>query len=200
VGAGYSALLRGTRQVTAAFFGDGASNEGIFHEAMNMASAWNLPVVFVCENNKFGVSTRIDRITHESDLSKRAIGYGMTAAVVDGNDVLAVAAAAEAAVKRAREGAGPTFLVAQTFRQRGHFEGEVTSYWEKNELAQWKARDPILRFEKRLRDEKVAGDAELDSWKKEIQLRISEAVAFARSSPMPAPQEALEGLFGGAEA
>jgi acetoin:2,6-dichlorophenolindophenol oxidoreductase subunit alpha len=200
VGAGYSARLRGTRQVTAAFFGDGATNEGIFHEAMNMAAAWSLPVIFVCENNQFGVSTRIDRITHESDLSKRAIGYGMSSVVVDGNDVLAVAEATETAVTRARDGEGPTFLVAKTFRQRGHFEGEVTSYFAKDELSQWKARDPILRFEQRLRDEKIAGTGELESWKKEIQLRITDAVEFARSSSSPAPHEALEGLFGGAEA
>jgi pyruvate dehydrogenase E1 component alpha subunit len=195
-GAGYSALLRGTKQVTVAFFGDGATNEGIFHEAMNMSSAWNLPVLFVCENNQFGVSTRIERVVRESDLSKRAVGYGMSAVSVDGNDVLAVEQAAVAAVDRAREGQGPTFIVAKTFRQRGHFEGEVVTYWGKDELGKWKQNDPIHKLVERMKLEAGLGDEELKGYLKEVEKRIDEAVAFARHSPTPAPEDALQDLFG----
>jgi pyruvate dehydrogenase E1 component alpha subunit len=199
VGAGYSALLRGTSQVTVAFFGDGAINEGIFHEAMNMSSAWSLPVVFVCENNQFGVSTRIDRIVRERDLSKRAIGYGMPAVSVDGNDVLSTEAEAAAAVERARLGQGPTLVIAKTFRHRGHFEGEVVTYWTRDELAQWKERDPIQRLGARIKQEAGLDDADLSRYLKEVERLVDEAVAFARSSPTPAPQEALQDLFGEAE-
>lgn len=194
-GAGYSAKLRGTKQVSIAFFGDGATNEGIFHEAMNMSSAWNLPVIFVCENNHFGVSTRINRITRESDLAKRAGGYGMPSASVDGNDVLQVEQAAKEAVARARSGQGPTFLVAETFRYRGHFEGEVVTYWEKDELKQWSEKDPLARLADRLRGEAGVGEELLQSWGKAIDRQIEEAVAFARKSPFPEPAEALEDLF-----
>ncbi len=201
-GAGYSAKLRGTRQVAVSFFGDGAANEGLFHEAMNMSAAWDLPVVFVCENNRFGVSTRIDRITRESELSRRAAAYGVPAAAVDGNDVLQVEQAAREAVARARAGKGPTLLVAETFRHRGHFEGEVVTYWEKGELDEWKRKDPIQRLAQRLRQEAAIPEELFQAWAKEIDGRIQEAVAFARRSPYPAPEEALEDLFweGGAGA
>ncbi len=195
VGAGYSAQLRKTSQVAVAFFGDGATNEGIFHEAMNMSSAWSLPVIFVCENNQFGVSTRISRVVRESDLSKRAIGYGMPAVSVDGNDVLSVEEQALAAVQRARAGQGPTFIVAKTFRQRGHFEGEVVSYWKKDELAEWKTRDPVQRLGAQLVSEAGLSDEDLKGFLKEIEARIDTAVAFARQSPVPEPREALEDLF-----
>lgn len=194
-GAGYSALLRGSKQITAAFFGDGAVNEGIFHEAMNMSSAWNLPVLFVCENNQFGVSTRIERVVRESDLSKRAIGYGMPSVTVDGNDVLEVERAALAAAERAREGEGPTFIVAKTFRHRGHFEGEVVTYWDKAELEKWKSNDPINKMAEKLRKQAGVQDEELHEYSLAIEKRLDEAVAFARRSPAPDPEEALQDLF-----
>ncbi len=196
VGSGYSAKLRGTAQVTVCFFGDGASNEGIFHEAMNMSSAWKLPVLFVCENNQFGVSTRLNRVVGESDLCRRAAGYGMPAAAVDGNDVLAVEQAAAEAVGRARSGGGPTFLVARTFRHRGHFEGEVVTYWDKGELAGWKQQDPIQRLGQELKEKAGLSEEQLKGYLKEVEASIDEAVAFARRSPAPAPEEALQGLFG----
>ncbi len=201
-GAGYSVKLRRTPQVVAAFFGDGATNEGIFHEAMNMCSAWDLPVLFVCENNQFGVSTRITRITRESDLSKRALGYGMPALAVDGNDVIAVEDAAREGVERARAGKGPTFIVARTFRHRGHFEGEVVNYWTKEELQDWRKKDPVSRLASRLLTEASVTEQQLQAAGKEIDGRIQEAVAYARQSPFPEPQEALEDLFweGGAHA
>jgi acetoin:2,6-dichlorophenolindophenol oxidoreductase subunit alpha len=195
VGSGYSAKLRGTDQVTVCFFGDGASNEGLFHEAMNMSSAWKLPVLFVCENNQFGVSTRIERVVGEKDLTRRAVGYGMPSVALDGNDVLAVEKAAAEAVARARSGGGPTFLVARTFRHRGHFEGEVVTYWDKDELGTWKAHDPIALLGERLARKAGLGEEQLKGHRAEVDRRIDEAVAFARRSPSPAPEEALQDLF-----
>jgi TPP-dependent pyruvate/acetoin dehydrogenase alpha subunit len=195
-GSGYSAKLRGSSQVTVCFFGDGATNEGIFHEAMNMCSAWKLPVLFACENNQFGVSTRIQRVVGESDLSRRAAGYGMPSVSVDGNDVLAVEQAAAAAVQTARRGGGPTFLVAKTFRHHGHFEGEVVTYWDKGELAGWKQKDPIQTLAEKLKAEAGLGEEQLKGYLKEVEARIDQAVAFARRSPTPAPEDALQDLFG----
>jgi acetoin:2,6-dichlorophenolindophenol oxidoreductase subunit alpha len=194
-GAGYSAKLRGTRQVVASFFGDGASNEGLFHEAMNMSAAWDLPVLFVCENNQFGVSTRISRVTRENDLSRRAQGYGMPSASVDGNDVIAVENAAAEAVERARAGRGPTLIVAKTFRHRGHFEGEVVSYWTREELADWKQKDPVSLMARRLVQEAGMTEEQVQGIGREIDARIQAAVAYARQSPHPQPREALEDLF-----
>mgnify|MGYP001289354252 CR=1 FL=1 len=195
VGAAYgSSKIRKTDQVVVAFFGDGATNEGAFHEAMNMAAAWSLPVIFVCENNQFGVSTRISRVVKETDLAKRAVGYGMPGISIDGNDVLEVESAVHVAVNRARKGHGPMFLVANTFRHRGHFEGEVINYWGKNELEEWKKRDPLAIMEQRLRASGI-GDEEFGQWDREIGEAIEDAVAFARSSEYPQPEDALNDLF-----
>ena len=194
VGAGYSAHLRKSGQVAVAFFGDGATNEGAFHEAMNMASAWKLPVVFVCENNNFGVGTRYDRVAGEPDITKRAAGYGMPGVLVDGNDVLAVREAALQAVGKARSGGGPTLLVCRTWRHRGHFEGEVVGYWKSEELAEWKEKDPISRLARVLEQEGVASDLFPDAESHVAQL-LEDAVDFARSSPAPEPEEALQDLF-----
>lgn len=194
-GAGYSIRLRESDQVVAAFFGDGASNEGLFHEALNMCAAWDLPVVFVCENNSFGVSTRIDRITRQSDLAKRATAYDMSSATVDGNDVLAVEKAAQEAVENARRGKGPTLLICRTFRFRGHFEGETVNYWKKDELAQWKRKDPLPLMTDHLKSRAAITDQQLEAWGHEIDAAIGEAVEYARESPFPAPEDALDDLF-----
>lgn len=195
VGSAYSARLRKTQQATVAFFGDGASNEGTFHESLNMASAWKLPVVFVCENNKFGVGTRINRITNLQDLSKRAVAYNIPGMNVDGNDVETVAKISGEAIVRARAGEGPTLIVADTFRQRGHFEGEVVTYWDKKELEAWKAKDPITTYGNKLIREGKAAEQDLKAWEQEITDLIEEAVAFARESALPEPEDALEDLF-----
>jgi pyruvate dehydrogenase E1 component alpha subunit len=193
VGAGYSIKLRGTDQVAVAFFGDAATNEGVFHESLNMAAAWNLPVIFVCEYNKYGVSAKITRVTKVPDLEKRAIGYGIPGIRVDGNDVLEVEKAAGEAIARARRGEGPTFIVADTFRYRPHFEGDKYDYVDKEELEYWRTRDPLslLRgvLETRIDREK------LRTIENEVEVEILEAVEFARKSPEPAPEEALEGVF-----
>jgi acetoin:2,6-dichlorophenolindophenol oxidoreductase subunit alpha len=192
VGAAYAARLQGIDRVTAAFFGDGASHEGTFHESLNMASAWKLPVVFVCENNQFGVSTRSSRITATPDIVRRAAAYNIPGVAIDGNDVVAVRAAAHDAVALARTGHGPTLLVADTFRTRGHFEGEVISYWDRNELAEWKARDPLARLAHRLKEASAADIAAVEA---EVATAVEEAIRFGKDSPFPDPEEALEGLF-----
>lgn len=195
VGAGYSAYLRGTPQVVVSFFGDGASNKGVFHEALNMSSAWNLPVVFVCENNQFGVSTHISRITNIDDLSKRAVGYGIPGIAVDGNDVLAVQQVSKEAIERAREGKGPTLIVANTWRHHGHFEGENITYCSKEEWNIWKEKCPLLSFAEFIKREFSLNDQDLKKYSDEIDTLLDEAVSFARQSSFPEPEEALDDLF-----
>lgn len=195
VGAGYSAKLRRTKQVTVAFFGDGASNEGTFHESLNMAAAWKLPVVFVCENNKFGVSTRIDRVTNTKNIADRAKAYDIPGFNVEGNDVETIARVAGDAIARGRAGEGPTLIVADTFRHRGHFEGEVVTYWDKEELNAWKAKDPIAKYGDALVAGGKATREDLEQLEQDIDSQIEEAVTFARESAFPEPEDALHDLF-----
>ena len=195
VGAAYSAYLRGTSQVTVAFFGDGASNKGVFHESLNMSSAWSLPVIFICENNQFGVSTHISRITNEENLSKRAVGYGIPGVRVNGNDVIAVQEAAKKAIDRARNGEGPSLIVADTWRHHGHFEGENVSYCSQEERNTWKEKCPLLSFAKLIKKEFTLNDSDLKKYSDEIDILLDETVSFARKSDFPAPEEALDDLF-----
>lgn len=195
VGAAYSAYLRGTSQVTVAFFGDGASNKGVFHEGLNMSSAWSLPVIFICENNQFGVSTRISRITNVEDLSKRAVGYGIPGVRVNGNDVIAVQEAAKKAINRARNGEGPSLIVADTWRHHGHFEGENVSYCSQEERNAWKEKCPLLSFTKHIKKEFALNDFDLKKYSDEIDILLDEAVFFARESSFPEPEDALDDLF-----
>jgi len=195
VGAAYSAYLRGTSQVTVAFFGDGASNKGVFHESLNMSSAWSLPVVFVCENNQFGVSTRISRITNLEDLSKRAVGYGIPGIRVNGNDVLAVQDVSKGAIDRARRGEGPTLIVADTWRHHGHFEGENVTYSTKEERNIWKEKCPILYFSNFIKEKFKLTNDDLKKYSDKIDNLLKDAVSFARESDFPAPEAALDDLF-----
>lgn len=194
VGAGYSAKLRGTKQVCISFFGDGATNEGVFHGSINMASAWQLPVVFVCENNMFGVSTRFSRVSNIEDISKRATGYGIPGKRINGMDVLEVYETTKEAIENARNAKGPTLIVADTFRFHGHFEGESVNYWEDKELEEWKKKDPITSIKKTLLGNGVKED-ELNQIESEINNQIDEAVTFARESKFPEPEDALKDLF-----
>jgi TPP-dependent pyruvate/acetoin dehydrogenase alpha subunit len=196
VGAAYgSARLRKTDQVAVAFFGDGATNEGPFHEALNMAAAWSLPVVFACENNYYGIGTRLDRISPTSDLLVRAGGYKMRAVSVDGNDVLETRAAALEAVAHARAGAGPTFIECRTFRQRGHFEGETPTYWEAEEREYWLSRDPIDLLRRKMTEDGLLDDDRFQQLDDNVRGRIEQAVAFAESSPEPELATALDDVY-----
>jgi len=197
VGAGLSCKLRGTDQVVVCYFGDGASNRGPVHEAMNMASIWKLPVLFVCENNQYASTTAMSYSTSVERIAVRASGYSMPGVTVDGNDVLAVRDAAAQAADRARRGEGPTLLEAMTYRWQGHFEGDPQRYRTKEEVEEAKVRDPILKLAAALRKKKLLPKELEDKIQNEVQLEMEEAVRFAQESPYPEPEEALEDLYAG---
>ena len=194
-GAGLSAKMRGTDQVTICFFGDGASNQTTFHEGINLASAWKLPVIFVCENNQYGISLHQSRHQNITDIADRAAAYGIPGVVVDGNDVMAVYEAVGEAVKRARAGEGPSLVECKTYRWRGHFEGDPQMYRPQEEIEEWKAKDPIPRFEALLAEMGVLTAEEAEAIRKEVAAEVEAAVEFAEKSPEPAPEAALEDLY-----
>jgi TPP-dependent pyruvate/acetoin dehydrogenase alpha subunit len=188
-GIGLSFQLRGTDQVAACFFGDGASNEGAFHEGMNFAAVRKLPIVFVCENNLYGASTPFAAVSALPDVADRAAAYGIPGRVVDGMDVLAVREAGAQAVAAARAGEGPTLLECKTYRFVGHSRSDARGYRESEEEAAWKGRDPIPRLRALLAEE-IAAEIEA-----EVETTIEDAVEFARSSPDADPQEALTDVY-----
>jgi len=194
-GAGLSARLRGTGRVALCFFGDGASNQGTFHEAVNIASAFDLPVVYVCENNRYGVGTRQCDVRNVEDIADRAVGYGIPGLAVNGNDVIAVYEACREAVERARSGRGPTLIECKTYRWQCHFEGEPDTYRPPEEVAAWKEREPIAPYRAKLLAQGVMSEQEGDAIEKQVIQELDEAVEFARQSPLPEPQTALEDLW-----
>jgi TPP-dependent pyruvate/acetoin dehydrogenase alpha subunit len=187
VGAGWTCRARGRGQVSVAFFGDGAANEGAFHEGLNLAAVWKLPVVFACENNVYGFSTHYRRVTPVEHIADRASAYGMPGRVVDGMDVRAVHAAAREAVARARRGDGPALLEFKTYRFMGHSRFEKSSYRTPGELDDWKRRDPIPRFREWMAAELGVGAEETAAVDEAAARELAEAVAFAESSPDPDP-------------
>jgi pyruvate dehydrogenase E1 component alpha subunit len=195
VGAGLSAKLRKTDQVVACFFGEGASNQGTFHESINMASIWKLPVIFVCENNLYAMGTRQSRVMAIENVADRAVAYGIPGVVVDGNDVLAVYEATQRAVERARKGEGPTLIECKTYRHKGHSRVDPAKYRPKEEVEEWLAKDPIKRFKEKLLQTNTLTEAEIQQIEKEVSAEIEEAVKFAMESPYPAPEEALEDIY-----
>lgn len=188
-GAGITCQVRGKGQVSAAFFGDGAVNEGAFHEAVNLASVWQLPVLFVCENNVYGFSTHYRRTMRLADIADRAAAYGIPGIVVDGMDVQGVYEAAGAAIRRAREGGGPTLIECKTYRFMGHSRFEPAGYRTREELEEWKARDPLARFAEILHRDFSVSEAELDQVGEDVAQKIEDAVRFAEQSPDPAPDD-----------
>lgn len=194
-GAAYSAALDGKGCVAVAFFGEGASNNGSFGETMNIASAWKLPLVLVCENNLYAEMTPFAETTGEPDIAKRAAGYGMPGEVVDGNNVMAVLEAGKRAVERARNGNGPTLLELKTYRWGGHFEGDPKRYRSREEENAWKAMCPLVRFRRLLMAEHKVKAAELDELESGIATEIADAIQFALQSPLPEPQSALNHVY-----
>ena len=194
-GAALSAQMRGTDQVVICFLGDGASNRGTFHEGVNLAACWNLPVVYVVENNLYAEKTRISDTSRVLNLSDRASSYGIPDVTVDGNDVMAVYEAVGEAVARARKGEGPTLVECKTYRWHGHYEGDPQTYKPKEEIEEWKMKDPIPLFRKRLVEMKVLTEQEAEKIDQEVNDEIDRAVKFAEESPFPAPEEALEDVF-----
>jgi len=181
-GAGLSIKLRGTEQVTACFFGDGASNQGTFHEGVNMAAIWKLPVLFVCENNLYAMGTRQNRVMLAESIATRASAYGIPGVSVDGTDVLRVYEAARAAVQRARRGEGPTLIECRTYRHMGHSRIDPATYRPREEVEEWLRRDPIQRLRRGVLERAVAKNVE-------------SAVEFAMESPYPSSEEALDDLY-----
>jgi pyruvate dehydrogenase E1 component alpha subunit len=197
VGAGFSTRFRKTDRIAVTFFGDGASNEGSFHEAANMAGLYKLPVIFVCENNGYGEFTA--QANHQAivDVADRAPGYGMPGVIVDGMDVMAVYEAAGVAIERARRGEGPTLLECKTYRFYDHVgvRGMGLAYRSDDEVTEWQARDPITLFEQELARQKVLTAAAAEAVHGEIRKEVDEAIAFAESSPMPDPDTLLEDVY-----
>ncbi|MFC1464412.1 MAG: thiamine pyrophosphate-dependent dehydrogenase E1 component subunit alpha [Candidatus Brachytrichaceae bacterium NZ_4S206] len=182
-------------RVALAFFGDGATNEGAFHEALNLAGLWRLPVVFFCENNQYGEGTPQHKQAPITQLSKRAESYAMPGVTVDGNDVLAVYEATRQAVERARRGEGPSFIEGITYRYRGHYEGDPQVYRSREEVEHWQARDPIPRF-RRVLIERGVEEGAIEEVEGQVLALIEEAVAFARSAPPARAEDALHGVYG----
>ncbi|MCL5996046.1 MAG: thiamine pyrophosphate-dependent dehydrogenase E1 component subunit alpha, partial [Chloroflexi bacterium] len=195
-GAGYSFKLLNTDRVGVAFFGDGAVNNGAFHEGLNLAAAWGLPTLFVCENNQYATEIAFSYATKNPDVASRAASYGMPGLQVDGNDVLAVHQAAGEAVQRARAGNGPTLLECRTYRTRAHAEGmRDAGYRTTEEVESWKARDPIKHMGAHLLTSGVAGETELAAIDADVRACIDEAAQFAKDSPWPDPATATEHVF-----
>lgn len=194
-GAALSAQMRGTDQVAICFFGDGASNIGRFHEGINMASVWSLPVVFICENNLWAVSVPTSISLNVPNVADRAVGYGIPGVVVDGMDVMAVYEAAGEAVNRARKGQGPTLIEAKTYRYRGHFEGDSGGYRPKEEIEKWMKRDAISNYRAKLVEMKVLTEKQAEDIDKEALAEMEAAMKFALDSPFPAPEETLENVY-----
>jgi TPP-dependent pyruvate/acetoin dehydrogenase alpha subunit len=195
VGAGLGFKLKGVDSVAVPFTGDAGSNTGNWHEGLNLAAAWDLPVIFVLENNHWGVSTRIEDMVKQPDFSVRAAGYGIPGVRVDGFDVLAVHAATQEAVARARSGGGPTLLVTESYRIDGHYAGEPEVYRDRAEVAEWRKKDPIVRFRARLVDELGVPTADLDAIDEETAALVKESIEFAKASPEPDPATALDYIY-----
>jgi len=195
VGAGLGFKMQGKDNVAIPFTGEGGSNTGNFHEGLNMASIWKLPVVFVIENNHYAVSTRVDQVINIEDLSQRAVSYGIPGCRVDGFDVLAVYQAAAEAVERARGGEGPTLLVTECYRIEGHYAGEPEVYRQRAEVDEYRQKDPIPRFYHYLADRGLAAPAELDRIADEIRQEMVDAIQFAKNSPQPDPSTAMDYIY-----
>jgi acetoin:2,6-dichlorophenolindophenol oxidoreductase subunit alpha len=194
VGGAFSARARGTSQVSVAFFGEGAVAEGVFHESLNLAALWKLPVVFVCENNGYAELSPISVHLSTENVADFATPYGIAGEQVDGNDVLAVRAAAERAVTRARAGDGPTLLECKTYRWHGHFEGDPQRYRDKAEVESWRERDPLVRLTAAVAADPVLS-AELERITEQAQELVNTAVQQAQSAPHPEPSAVLADVY-----
>jgi len=194
-GAAFANLLRKTGKIVLCFFGDGAANTGAFHEAVNLASVWKLPVVFLCENNRYGMSVAVHLAFNIKNISERAGAYGIPGETVDGNDVFSVYESVRKAVEHARTGKGPSLIECNTYRWKGHAASDPQFYRTREEVEEWKKKCPIMRFRGYLSKEKMLSEKEADSIEKESQKIINKAVEFARSSPYPEPKEAIEDVF-----
>jgi 2-oxoisovalerate dehydrogenase E1 component len=195
-GAGYSFKLQNKDNVGVAFFGDGAVNNGAFHEGLNLAAIWDLPVIFVNENNMYATEVAFSYATKNTEVAERAATYKMASYCVDGNDVLAVYAAAEEAVQRARSGGGPSLIECKTYRTRPHAEGmRDAGYRTQDEIDAWKLRDPITMLRERALADNLAGEADFERVDDDVRAIVEEAAEFAKNSPFPDPATAADFIY-----
>lgn len=195
VGTAFAQQYKKSESVTVCFFGDGSADEGSFHESLNMAALWDLPVIFVCENNVYSGAQRMEEHTKVKDIATRAQGYGMPGVVVDGNDAEAVLKATEEARRRCLAGEGPTLIECKTYRWRGHGEADHQAYQPKDEIAMWMERCPIKKIEKELLSEGVITREDITALEDSITIIVEDAVRFAEESPLPDPLEALDDVY-----
>jgi 2-oxoisovalerate dehydrogenase E1 component len=195
-GIAYASRLAKSDRVSVAFFGDGASNNGAFHEGLNMAAIWKLPVVFVCENNQYATEVPFVTVAGNPELSARGIAYGIPSPAVDGNDVLQVHAVAGEAVRRARAGEGPTLLACTTYRTRPHSEGmRDGGYRTREEVEAWRGRDPIKRLREQLLNASITDSDALDGVDREVQVLVEEGLEWAKASPWPDPATVMQHVY-----
>lgn len=186
---------QGTGGVTICMFGDGATNIGYFHEALNLSKVWKLPVLWVCENNQYGMGTTVERASAVSEIRQKAEGYGMPNSRVDGMDIMAVREASEKALEQVRSGAGPYLLEILTYRYRGHSMGDPERYRKSEEVKKWEENDPIGIYRRFLEEQGVASEEELDQIDARVEQEVQEAVQFAENSPEPAPEALFEHIY-----
>jgi TPP-dependent pyruvate/acetoin dehydrogenase alpha subunit len=198
VGAALALKMQGTDRVALSFFGDGATSEGAFHESVNLAAIWDLPVVFVCENNHYGMSMAVEEVTRLERVADRAAGYGIPGVSVDGNDVDAVYKAAVEAVARARSGEGPTLIEAVTYRWKGHSKSDQNLYRTREEIESWRARDPIERFEQVVLEAETLGEDELRKLRDQARDAVRDAVRAGQSGPPPS-RDLMAGVYAPSE-
>jgi len=195
VGAGLSARMRQTGQVCLCFFGDGAANCGAFHESLNLAAIWKLPIVFLCENNGYATTTPQQQTTSVADIAQRAKAYDIPGVIVDGQDVVAVYTTVSTAVARAREGAGPTLVEAKTYRYCEHSEAPYPTYRSQAEIDSWRERDPIEIFSRSVTQTRDLTHTEIEALRARVATEVEAALLFARQSPLPAPGALHEDVF-----
>lgn len=195
VGVGLSIQIRGTDQVCLTIFGDGATNTGPFHETLNMASIWDLPVIYLCENNKYAMSMSVGRAFNIEYISQRGCAYNIPGVTVDGNDFLAVYDAVATAAERARSGEGPTLVECLTYRWRGHSRSDRQLYRTRDEVKEWRAKDPILRLAGRLIEANLITEEEQAAIKEKSYHSIEEALVYAEASPAPDVSTIMEGVY-----
>lgn len=188
-------LYQGNDGVTICMFGDGATNIGFFHEALNLSKVWNLPVLWVCENNQYGMGTAVDRASAVPEIRQKAEGYGMPNSRVDGMDVMAVRKAAEEVIPKVRKGEGPYFLEAVTYRYRGHSMGDPERYRQSEEIKKWEKNDPIGIYHRFLTGDGIVSEEELDDVEARVERDVEEAVQFAENSPEPEPSALFENVY-----
>ena len=194
-GAGLSVKLRGTTQVVLCFFGDGAANTGGCHESFNMASVWKLPVIYICENNLYGMSSPVKEVCSVKDIAVRGKAYNMPSEIVDGMDVLKVKEVVAGAVKKAREGKGPILIECKTYRYFGHSRSDPRVYRTKEEEAQWKKKDPIEAFKKKILEEGVMSEEEIKNLEEDVKRQVEEASEYALKSPFPSPDTLTDDVY-----